>query len=147
LFALVFCGLFARAQDNTADAARLVEVLRVSPGQALADVGAGPEALLTIPMAKAVGDSGKVFATDLGQMLGRLRDTIKKSGVTNVEIVEGQPASTNLPPECCDGIFIRNVYHHFADPPAMNAGLWRSVEPGGPVVETRLERCQIRFPR
>jgi ubiquinone/menaquinone biosynthesis C-methylase UbiE len=130
-FAVVFCGLFARAQDNTADAARLVEVLRVSPGQVLADVGAGPQALLTIPMAKAVGDAGKVFATDVGQMLGRLRETIKKSGATNVEIIEGQPADANLPPECCDAIFIRNVYHHFADPPAMNASLWRSLKPGG----------------
>lgn len=64
-------------------------------------------------------------------MLSRSHDTVKKSGMTNVEIVEGQPASTNLSPECCDGIFIRNVYHHFADPSAMNASLWRSLKAGG----------------
>jgi len=131
VLAVVFCSLSAQAQDNAADAARLIEMLRVTPGQVLADIGAGPEALLTVPMAKVGGDSGKVFATDLGQMLSRLHDAVKKSGMTNVEIIEGQPASTNLSPECCDGIFIRNVYHHFADPPAMNASLWRSLRAGG----------------
>jgi ubiquinone/menaquinone biosynthesis C-methylase UbiE len=129
---VVLAGVsLAPAQDNAADTARLVEMLRVAPGQVLADIGAGPEALLTIPMAKAVGPSGRIYATDLGQMLGRVRDSVEKSGVKNVEIVEGQPSATNLPPGCCDGIFIRNVYHHFADPAAMNASLWRTLKPGG----------------
>jgi predicted methyltransferase len=38
------------------------------------------------------------------------------------------------PAECCDGIFIRNVYHHFADqpdPPAKTTSLWRTLKPGG----------------
>ena len=128
---LVLVGASAHAQDNAADTARLIEVLRVTPGQVLADIGAGPEALLTIPMAKAVGPSGKVYATDVGQMLDRVRDTIEKAEIKNVEVLEGQPSATNLPPECCHGIFIRNVYHHFADPPAMNASLWLSLKPGG----------------
>ena len=119
------------AQDNAADAARLFEVLRVAPGQVLADIGAGPEALLTIPMARAVGPAGKIYATDVAEMLGRVRETIEKSGLTNVEVIEGQPSATNLPPECCEAMFIRNVYHHFADPSAMNASLWRSLRPGG----------------
>jgi ubiquinone/menaquinone biosynthesis C-methylase UbiE len=131
LAAALMAGSVIEAQDNAADAARLVEVLRVAPGQMLADIGAGPEALLTMPMAKAVGPAGKVYATDLGEQLGRLRQTIAKAGVTNVDVIEGQPAATNLPAECCHAIYIRNVYHHFADPPAMNASLWRSVKAGG----------------
>jgi ubiquinone/menaquinone biosynthesis C-methylase UbiE len=128
---MLVCSSAANAQDNAADTARLIEILRVSPGQVLADIGAGPEALLTIPMAKAVGASGKIIATDMGEMLGRLRQTISKAGVQNVEVIEGQPSGTNLPDECCDGIFIRNVYHHFADPAAMNSSLWKSIKSGG----------------
>jgi ubiquinone/menaquinone biosynthesis C-methylase UbiE len=120
-----------RGQDNAADAVRLVDVLRVAPGQVLADIGAGPEALLTISMAKAVGPAGKVYATDLGEQLERLRQTIAKAGIANVDVIEGHPSATNLPAECCHAIYIRNVYHHFADPPAMNVSLWRSVKPGG----------------
>jgi ubiquinone/menaquinone biosynthesis C-methylase UbiE len=131
LAASVAATTLAIGQDNAADAARLIEVLRVSPGQVLADIGAGSDALLTIPMAKAVGSSGKVYATDVGQILLRVRQTIEKSGVTNVEVLGGGASATNLPSECCDNIFIRNVYHHCADPPAMNASLWRSIKPGG----------------
>jgi ubiquinone/menaquinone biosynthesis C-methylase UbiE len=46
-------------------------------------------------------------------------------------VVEGGLAQTNLPDECCDAVFMRHVYHHFGDPPAMNASLFRSLKPGG----------------
>ena len=141
-------GTVADAQDNAADTARLVELLRVVPGQTLADIGAGPEALLTVPMAKAVGPSGKVYATDVAEMLGRVWATIEKSGLKNIEVLEGQPSATNLPPECCDGIFIRNVYHHFADPPAMNASLRRSLKAGGrlAVIDFRPRGAEAKSP-
>jgi ubiquinone/menaquinone biosynthesis C-methylase UbiE len=119
------------AQNNAADLTRLTEVLQIRPGSVVADVGAGPEALLTIPMATAVGASGKVYATDIGDMLAKLRETVQKAGAQNVEIIEGQSSRTNLPTDCCDGIFIRNVYHHFADPAAMNASLFASLKRGG----------------
>jgi ubiquinone/menaquinone biosynthesis C-methylase UbiE len=121
----------AVAKDDAADLTRLTEVLQVGPGSVVADVGAGPGALLTIPMATAVGPSGKVIATDIGDMFAKLRETVQKAGARNVEVIEGQPSNSNLPPECCDGIFIRNVYHHFADPAAMNTSLWASLKPGG----------------
>ena len=121
----------AAAQDNAADAKRLVEVLGVRPGSVLADIGAG-DAQLTIPMAAEVGPSGRVYATDLGGgPLDGLRRAIANAGVTNVEIVEGHALRTNLPPACCDGIFIRNVYHHFADPDAMNRSVLESLKAGG----------------
>jgi ubiquinone/menaquinone biosynthesis C-methylase UbiE len=146
--AALLVGPVVATQDNAADASRLTEVLRVSPGQVLADIGAGPEALLTIPMAKAVGPSGKVYATDVAQMLGRVRETIENLGTMNVELVEGQAASTNFPDNCCDGIFIRNVYHHFADPPTMNASLWRSLKPGArlAVIDFRPQGCEASSP-
>ena len=87
----------ALAQDNAADATRLIDVLRVLPGQVLADIGAGPGALLTIPMARTVGPAGKVYATDIGDMVGRVRASITKAGLDNVEVVEG-PAREHEPP-------------------------------------------------
>jgi ubiquinone/menaquinone biosynthesis C-methylase UbiE len=121
----------AVAQSDSADHAWLAEALRIGPGSVVADVGAGPEALLTIPMAGTVGPSGKVYATDIGDTVEKLRGRMRKADLQNVEIIEGGPSSTNLPAECCDAIFIRNVYHHFADPAAMNASLSQSLKPGG----------------
>jgi ubiquinone/menaquinone biosynthesis C-methylase UbiE len=129
---LLFFAASAATQDDDADAARLVEVLQVRPGSVLADIGAGPDALLTIPLARHVGPSGRVYATDLGaETLAKLKAVLDDAGVANVAIVQGDSSYTNLPEECCDGIFIRNVYHHFADPPAMNHSLLESLKPGG----------------
>src|SRR5262249_59993320 len=50
---------------------------------------------------------------------------------TKGDIVEAPALRTTLPAECWDGIFIRNVYHHFGDPPSMNASLLQSLRPGG----------------
>jgi ubiquinone/menaquinone biosynthesis C-methylase UbiE len=121
----------ARAQDNAADLARVVTALGVHSGSVVADIGAGPEGLLTIPMAREVGPTGRVYASDLGDAVNKLRGAVEKAGLKNVQVLEGDPAKTNLPDECCDGIFIRNVYHHFADPAAMNASLRQALKPGG----------------
>jgi ubiquinone/menaquinone biosynthesis C-methylase UbiE len=119
----------AAAQNNEADAARLADVLEVHPGSVLADIGAGPEALLAIPMARRLGPSGRLYATNL-DALDELRAAVKTAGLSNVEIVEGHPSRTNLPARCCDGIFIRFVCHHFPDPTAMNASLMQALKPG-----------------
>jgi ubiquinone/menaquinone biosynthesis C-methylase UbiE len=129
---IVLAGVAAAvAQNDSADHAWLAEALRIGPGSVVADVGAGPEAPLTIPMAGTVGPSGRVYATDIGDTVRKLRERVRKADLQNVEIIEGGPSSTNLPAECCDAIFIRNVYHHFAEPAAMNASLLQSLKPGG----------------
>ena len=124
--------LGAQNQDDQQDVAWLIEVLHAKPGSVVADIGAGTDALLTIPMARHVGASGRVYATEIGtESLEKLKAVIEKAGVGNVEVVAGDPSKTNLAPDCCDAIFIRYVYHHFADPPAMNASLREALKPGG----------------
>jgi len=131
LLAAVILATTATVQNDTADIARLVEVLGVHAGSVIADIGAG-DGELTIPMAREVGATGRVYATDLGGApLERLRKALEKANVDNAEVVEGHALRTNLPADCCDGIFIRNVYHHFADPGAMNASLRESLKVGG----------------
>ena len=119
------------AQDYVADQAWLVEVLEVQAGSVVADVGAGGGEL-TIAMAEHVTPTGRVYSSELGsEPLGRLRRAVDEAGVTNVSVVEGHPNRANLPDQCCDALFLRRVYHHFADPQAMNASLWRALKPGG----------------
>ena len=121
----------ASGQDDQQDTAWLIKVLDVKPGSVVADIGAGPEALLTIPLARHVGPSGRIYATELGASVEKLRAAVNNAGVGNVHVRAGDPSATNLPPECCDSIFIRYVYHHFADPPAMNASVRQALKPGG----------------
>jgi ubiquinone/menaquinone biosynthesis C-methylase UbiE len=118
-------------QDDAADAARLAELLAIGPGSVVADVGAGSGPLVPF-MSTRVGAAGRVYATDVSpDRLAELRGLVSKESLTNVTVREGAAAHTNLPDGCCDALFMRLVYHHFGDPPAMNASLWRSLKPGG----------------
>lgn len=119
------------AQPDDADRQRLVEALQIRPGQHLAEIGAGAGGL-SVALAREVGPSGHVYSNELdSSRRAAIRAAVARAELANVTVVEGRAASTNLPDACCDGVFMRNVYHHFGDPAAMNASLWRSLKPGG----------------
>ncbi|MGE0461034.1 MAG: class I SAM-dependent methyltransferase [Vicinamibacterales bacterium] len=119
------------AQDNAADARRVVEHLLVKPGMTLAEIGAG-SGELTVALARTVGAGGRVYSNEISESRRvAIRAAVSHASLTNVTVVEGAPADANLPDDCCDGIFMRNVYHHFADPGRMNQSLWRALKPGG----------------
>jgi len=117
-------------KDDAVDSARLVEVLLIQPGSAVADIGAGSGGLAE-RMAQAVGREGRIYATEVNpQRLDDLR-TLARGSDPNIVVVEGAPAQTNLPDGCCDAIYMRHVYHHFGEPSSMNASLYRALKPGG----------------
>lgn len=127
----VAAAVALHGQDDTADAATLVDVLRVQAGSVVAEIGAG-NGSLSVALAKAVGATGRVYTTELGDSaLRRLREAIDRRGAGNIEVVEGRESVANLPEDCCDAVFMRNVYHHFGDPASMNASLLRALRPGG----------------
>jgi ubiquinone/menaquinone biosynthesis C-methylase UbiE len=119
------------AQQNAADAEWLVKVLDIRPGHTVGEIGAGGGEL-SVAMANAVGDSGRVLSNELSaKSLASLKKRFADEGLQRITVVEGRAADTNFPAECCDAIFMRSVYHHFADPAAMNASLFKSLKPGG----------------
>jgi ubiquinone/menaquinone biosynthesis C-methylase UbiE len=123
-------------QDNRlkSDAARVIEVLGLSPGSVVGDIGAGDGGLSLI-LAPHVGPSGRVYATDLSRdRLDEIRQAALVEGLTNLSSVEGHETRTNLADACCDGLVVRFVYHHFPDPPAMNSSMRDALRPGGHLV-------------
>jgi ubiquinone/menaquinone biosynthesis C-methylase UbiE len=127
----VFAGT-ANAQDDFAsDAARLVTALKLHDGQTVADIGAG-RGELTVALAREVGPSGRVYATELDpDRLRDIRQATDSAGLENVSVIEAHATRTNLPERCCDALVLRKVYHHFGDPGLMNASMRRSLKPGG----------------
>jgi ubiquinone/menaquinone biosynthesis C-methylase UbiE len=112
------------------DAPKLVDVLELKPGMTVADIGAGGGAM-TVVLGKWIG-AGHVFATDITERALRLtREYAKREGLANVTVIEGAAAATNLPPGCCDALFLRHVYHHITDVAAFNKSLHESLKPGG----------------
>lgn len=112
------------------DAPKLVEVLELKPGMAVADIGSGGGAMTVV-----LGHwnrNGQVFATDITERaLRNTREYVQKEGLTNVTVIEGAAAATNLPDECCDAVFLRHVYHHITSSAAFNQSLHASLKPGG----------------
>ena len=128
-------GLGSRAADqNASDSDRIIKALDLRAGSIVAEIGAG-DGELTVSIARIVGEAGRVFSNELNDgKVQALRLKAQNSGLTNVTVVAGRVTETSLPDQCCDGIFMRDVYHHFSDPAAMNASIMRALRPGGRLV-------------
>ena len=133
--ALAFSALLvalppARGQDAWEQQAdRLAALLNWRPGSVVAEIGAG-DGELTALAADRVGPSGRVYTTELNsEKLKHLKELAAKTG--NITALKAAVAATNLPPDCCDSIFMRTVYHHFTKPAEIDASLFQSLRPGG----------------
>jgi predicted methyltransferase len=117
-------ALLRQEQEQAArEVPTLAEVLALKPGMIVADVGAGGGAMAVV-FAKWLGPNGRVYATDVrSEQLAEIRAAVEREALANVVVLEGGVRSTNLPPECCDAIFLRDVYHHLTDPQGIDASL------------------------
>jgi ubiquinone/menaquinone biosynthesis C-methylase UbiE len=124
-------ALPARSQTDRDDADRLVQALAIQPGHVVGEIGAGRGAL-TVAVARAVGPDGRVYSNELD---AARRDDIARAvadaKLMNVTLIEGRPDGTNMPAACCRALFMRDVFHHVEDKPAMARSLLATLEPGG----------------
>ncbi|MDB5343732.1 MAG: Methyltransferase type 11 [Schlesneria sp.] len=119
----------------------LVKLLKLKPGMVVADVGAG-SGVITILMAREIGDDGKVMAIDIQkEMLQLLGEKLSRIGVKNVELVLGTEKSPKLERASIDLAIMVDVYHEFRFPFEMMEELSKTLKPGGRVafVEYRRE--------
>jgi cyclopropane fatty-acyl-phospholipid synthase-like methyltransferase len=124
-------ALPVRGQSDRADADRLIAALGVRPGSTVGEIGAGGGAL-TVAMAREVGPGGRVFSNELdGRQRERIERAAREARLENVTVVEGHRDRTNLPEACCDVLFMRDVFHHFADADVMSRSLLATLAPGG----------------
>ena len=112
----------------------VVAALALEPGERVADVGCGP-GYFTVPIAKAVGPAGKVWAVDIEpRMLARARQHAVVAGLANIEYVHCVADDPLLPAGVVDTILIVNTFHHFSDRRAYVAKLRNALVRGGRIV-------------
>ena len=119
----------------------MFEQLKIKPGQKVCDMGCG-NGYYTLPMAKAVGKEGRVYAVDIQQeMLTMLRKRADKEELENIIYVHGELHDPKLPRERVDLLLMVDVYHEFSHPVHMLEAIRESLAPGGRValVEYRAE--------
>ncbi len=108
---------------------QLAKVMALEPGDTVADIGSGGGAMAVV-FAKWLGPDGRVYATDVREaQLAEIRAAVEN--LANVVVLEGAARSTNLPNECCDAIFLRDVYHHLTYPEDIGASLLAALKPSG----------------
>ena len=108
-----------------------VKLLRLQEGMTVADIGAG-SGYFTERLARVVGKSGRVYATDLQPGMLRLLESRKRERkLDNVEVVPGKVSATGLPSGSVDLALMVDVYHEFSEPQAMLKDLLRTLRVGG----------------
>jgi SAM-dependent methyltransferase len=123
----------------------VLDVLDVREGQTIADVGCG-SGYFTLHLAKRVGPSGRVYASDLQpEMLALLKKKTDAQHLTNVVPVLATEDDAKLPKGALDLALLVDVYHEIPKPPVTLAQLEGALKPDGrlALVEYRAEDPKV----
>jgi len=108
----------------------IVAALKITPGQTLADVGAGSGAI-SGPLAIATGPTGTMFAQDIDKnLLAHIEQRAKAQHLDNIKIVLGTFTDPKLPAPV-DLAFMNDVLHHVEDRATYLKNLATYIKPGG----------------
>jgi ubiquinone/menaquinone biosynthesis C-methylase UbiE len=140
-------GWLERPERESEEApTKAIEALGLTPGMVVADIGAG-SGYYASRMAKKVGPSGKVFATDIQPgMLEILNRRIASEGLTNITTVLGGMDDPKLPPKSIDLAIMVDVYHELQQPQVFVQRLKDTFKPGGRLVLVEFRKEDPKVP-
>jgi ubiquinone/menaquinone biosynthesis C-methylase UbiE len=109
----------------------VVAAMQLKPGQTVADIGAGT-GLFSVPVAKAVGPNGRVFAVEIDAgFFPVIKKRAGDNGVANVQTVLGSFTDPKLPVTTVDLAFFHDVLHHVENRADYLKTLARYIAPAG----------------
>jgi 2-polyprenyl-3-methyl-5-hydroxy-6-metoxy-1,4-benzoquinol methylase len=112
---------------------RVVAMLGLSPGDVVADIGAGT-GIFSVPMAREVAPEGTVLAVEVDAgFLPIIESKARENGVDNVRAVLGEFGDPKLP-QNVDVAFFHDVLHHIEQRQAYLMALAQYMSVGSRVV-------------
>lgn len=122
--------LESERRQSELQVAKVIESLKVKPGQRIADIGSG-SGLFTRPLAKQAGSKGVVYAVDIDpELIKYVEKTAAEQNLTNIKTIMGAEDDPKLP-EKVDLIVIIDTLHHIANQPTYLKGLKKYLNPKG----------------
>jgi SAM-dependent methyltransferase len=120
-------------RDKKLHVDRVMDLLSIMPGKAVADVGAG-SGWFTVRAAARVGSAGTVYAEDINpKAIDYIADRATRETLANIKPVLGSVDDTKLPPGSIDAVLILKTYHEFAHPIPLMQKLKLSLRPGAKI--------------
>jgi ubiquinone/menaquinone biosynthesis C-methylase UbiE len=119
------------ARDEWQKPVEVISALALTPGQVVADIGAGT-GYFTVRLAKAAA-APKVYAVDVEKsMVDYISHRATKEGLRNISAILARPDHANLP-EPVDLVLVVDTYHHIPNRPAYFRELRKSLKPAARV--------------
>ncbi len=116
---------------KTNRAAVIIEHLDLEPGMKVLDFGCGP-GRVTVPIAKEVGNGGKVVAVDIQDgMLSRAKEKAQAKNLTNIEFVHAAAGDGKLGRDQFDRALLVTVLGEIPDRKAALEEIFEALKQGG----------------
>jgi SAM-dependent methyltransferase len=123
-----------RERRNQESLALLLSCLQLAGGESVLEIGCGTGAV-TLPIAKAVGDHGRVVAVDISEpMLTAAEQRVGECGKQNVTLLLGDAQVFPFERDAFDVATSRMGVMFFADPVAAFRNIGSALKPGGRLV-------------
>jgi SAM-dependent methyltransferase len=137
-----------QSRDQAGEAERVMGLLGVKPGLAVADIGAG-SGYYTVRVARRVGPQGHIYAEDVvPDYLDRLARRVDAEGLAGSVSVRGEPHDPRLAPKSLDLALLVHMYHEVTQPYGLLWNLRPALRPGAKVavIDARKETASHGTP-
>jgi ubiquinone/menaquinone biosynthesis C-methylase UbiE len=120
-------------RDERLHIEHVMDILGVSSGKAVADIGAG-SGWFTVRAARRVGGSGVVYAVDINpEAIRHINERASNEQLQNVKTILGKEDNPLLPASSVDAVLLLKTYHEVAQPVALLRNLRAALRAGAKV--------------
>jgi ubiquinone/menaquinone biosynthesis C-methylase UbiE len=123
-----------RERRKWQDPEAVLSGIGLEPGFTFADIGCG-SGFFTLPAARMVGASGKVYALDVNdRLIEFIRRQAAEEGLKNLHLTAGRAEENVVCEQCADIVFFGMALHDFQDPARVLENAAKILKPAGRLV-------------
>jgi ubiquinone/menaquinone biosynthesis C-methylase UbiE len=123
----------SRGREERLQINRVMDILGIAPGKAVADIGAG-SGWFTVRAARCVGGGGLVYAVDINpEAVKYIGERAQKEQLQNVKTILSKADDPLLPASAVDAVLLLKTYHEVAQPVVLLQNLRGALRPGAKV--------------